>query len=138
MNIIMTPELIAICAAVCWGVESVLVRKGLLTLTITSGLMINWFVSTIILWLFAFLFLPSLSLNSEAIMFFVLVGVIGGFFGVFLFYEGIHRLGAALTSTLLGIYPLFAFLFALIFRGENYLINFSRYVIHHPRSGNNL
>jgi len=51
-------------------------------------------------------------------MFFVLVGVIGGFLGLFLFYEGIHRLGAALTSTLLGIYPLFASFFAIIFIGE--------------------
>jgi uncharacterized membrane protein len=51
-------------------------------------------------------------------MFFVLGGAIGGFLGLFLIYEGIYRLGAALTSSLIGIYPLFASLFAIIFIGE--------------------
>ena len=69
MNIIMIPELLAISAAMFWGAQSVFIRKGLLTLTVTSGLMIHLFVATIILWLFTFIFPSSLDLNSRAIMF---------------------------------------------------------------------
>jgi len=114
----MIPELLAICAAILWGGQIILSRKGLLTLTVTSGLMINLFVTTITLWSLTFIFQSSLDLNSGAIMFFVLGGAIGSFLGVILIFEGIRRLGAALTSTLEGIYPLFASFFAIIFIGE--------------------
>ncbi len=114
----MTPELFAIFAAISWGMQSVFIKKGLLTTTVTSGLTVNLFFSTITLWLFTFPFLQSISLNYEAIVFFVLGGVFGGFLGVFFLYEGINRLGAALTSTINGIYPLFASFFAIILIGE--------------------
>jgi len=45
----MIPELLAICAAMLLGVQTIFNRKGLLTLTVASGLMINLFVSTIAL-----------------------------------------------------------------------------------------
>jgi len=51
-------------------------------------------------------------------MFFVLGGAMAAFLGMLFLFEGIRRLGAALTSTLSGICPLFASFFATIFIGE--------------------
>lgn len=111
------PELFAILAAITWGMQTVFIKKGLLTLTPTSGLVINLFVSSITLWLFTSFFPPT-SLNYEAIMFFALGGAFGTFLGVVFLYEGIHRVGAALTCTLSSISPLFASFFAIILLGE--------------------
>ena len=51
-------------------------------------------------------------------MFFALAGAIGPFLARILLFESVHRLGAALTGTLGGIYPLFASFIAIIFLGE--------------------
>lgn len=133
----MIPELLAVCAAILWGMQIILSRKGLLSLTVTSGLMINLFVSTITLWSITFISLPSLNLNSGAIIFFALGGAIGPFLGRLFLFEGIRRLGAVLTGSLVGIFPLFASFTAIIFLGEKITLNFSRYIDNHHWSGNN-
>ncbi len=112
------PELFAICAAVCWSLIVILIRKGLLTLTTPAGLIVNLCVATITLWLFAIIFTPSLILNSEAIMFLVLGGIFGEFLGVYVLYASIRRVGAAITGSLVGIHPLFSSLLAITFIGE--------------------
>ncbi len=114
----MIPELLAIGSAILLAIQITVSRKGLLTLTVTSGLMINLSVATVTLWLFAIIFFPTQNIDSTAILFFVLGGAIGPFLGRLFLFDGLRRLGAALASTINGIYPLFASLIAIIFLGE--------------------
>ena len=114
----MIPELLAIFAAILWGVQITLSRKGLLTLPVTSGLLINLVVGTIVLWSLTFIFLPSLSLDSRAFMLFALAGAIAPFLGRLFLFDSIRRLGSSLAGPLYGSFPLFASITAVIFLGE--------------------
>ncbi len=114
----MIPELLAISSAILLAMERIFTKKGLLTSSVTSGLMINLSVASVTLWLIAIIFFPTQNINPTAILFFVLAGIIGPFLGRLLLFDGLHRLGAALASTLNGVYPLFASLIAIILLGE--------------------
>ena len=114
----MIPELLAFSSAIFWAIQITFSRKGLLTLTVTSGLMVNLIVVTVTLWLFTIIFFPTQNISPTAILVFALSGAIAPFLGRLFLFEGIFRLGSSLAASFRGIYPLFATFTAIIFLGE--------------------
>jgi uncharacterized membrane protein len=108
----------AITSAFLYGVSHVITRIGLRHANILSAVLISLLacvISSLILCIF------STSLNqflNRAVLFFLAAGIIGPFFGRFIFYQGIDRVGASIASPLSETKPLFSAIAAVLVLGE--------------------
>lgn len=114
----MTAEFFALLAALGWAVEAILVRKGARYASVTLAILMSFILTALVLWTVNWWSFPLSLLQSPAIFYFILSGLIQPAFVRFLHYTGIVRLGASRAGPVRGIAPLFAIVIAFFFLGE--------------------
>jgi len=107
-------EIVAICSAMGWAIDSVLVRFGLRRSNIFAAMLMSYAVSITCVWSYLIATTSLEFLKSPAMIYYVISGCMQPLFARALFYEGITRIGVARAGPLRGIEPLFAAGIALI------------------------
>ena len=113
----MTPllaEIIAICSAMGWAGDSVLVRFGLHQSNIFAAMLVSYSVSITCMWSYLIATTSLEFLKSPAMVYYVISGCMQPLFARALFYEGITRIGVARAGPLRGSEPLFATAIAIM------------------------
>jgi drug/metabolite transporter, DME family len=111
-------EIIAICSAMGWAFDSVLVRLGLRHSNIFAAMLISYSVSITCAWSYLIATTSLEFLTSPAIIYYIISGCLQPLFARALFYEGITRIGVARAGPLRGAEPLFATIIAVTLLGE--------------------
>lgn len=109
-------ELYAILAAFSFGLNAVLVRKGMkestpVTATLTVAAVQVTILSTVLLF-------DRPAVNWTAIMYFALAGFFAAILGRTMNYLSIDKLGVPISTSLTGTNPIFALVIAALFLGE--------------------
>ncbi len=110
----MQPEVLALLAAVGWGANGVLVRKGAHYSSVSSALLLSFLATVCFLWGMSWWVFPTGFLRSPAIFYFAVGGLIQPALVRSLHYTGIVRLGASRAEPLRSVAPLFASIIALL------------------------
>ena len=114
----MGAEYLALTAAVAWGSEAILVRRGSRYASVALAALMGFVLSTVVLWGGIWLFLPLSLLYTRGTYYFVISGLIQPAIVRFLHYTGIVRLGASRAGPVRSVTPLFAIAIAFTFLGE--------------------
>jgi uncharacterized membrane protein len=101
-------EIIAICSAIGWAGDSILVRFGLRRSNIFAAMLVSYTVSVVCVWSYLFATSSLDFLRSPAMIYYLISGCLQPLFARALYYEGITRIGVARASPLRGIEPFFA------------------------------
>ena len=110
-------EFYALLAAVSFGLNAVLVRKGMKESTPVTATLTVAAVQVTILSVILFFDLPAL--NWTAIFYFVLAGFFAAILGRTMNYLSIDKLGVPVSTSLTGTNPIFALILAVLFLGES-------------------
>jgi DME family drug/metabolite transporter len=110
-------EFYALLAAVSFGLNAVLVRKGMKESTPVTATLTVAAVQVTILSVILFFDLPVL--NWTAIFYFVLAGFFAAILGRTMNYLSIDKLGVPVSTSLTGTNPIFALILAVLFLGES-------------------
>ena len=111
----------ALLAALLWGSAPVLEKLGLVKISPLAGLAIRTITITIILVviaLFTDMAKEIVRVDSRSLFFLVVSGIIAGLLGMLAYFKALKCWEASRVVPIVGAYPLFAFLFALLFLGE--------------------
>ena len=111
-------EIIAICSAMGWAIDSILVRFGLRNSNIFAAMLVSYGVSITCAWSYLIATTSLEFLKSPAMIYYLISGCMQPLFARALFYEGITRIGVARAGPLRGIEPLFAAAMAVLFLNE--------------------
>ncbi len=114
----MGPESLALTAAVAWGSEAILVRRGSRYASVALAALMGFVLSTVALWGAIWLFFPMSLLYTRGTWYFIISGLIQPAIVRFLHYTGIVRLGASRAGPVRSVTPLFAIALAFTFLGE--------------------
>ncbi|MGE5220578.1 MAG: DMT family transporter [Chloroflexota bacterium] len=117
----MTPffaEIVAICSAMGWATDSILVRFGLRKSNIFAATLVSYTVSVTCMWGYLIATTSLEFLKSPAMIYYVISGCIQPLVARALFYQGITRIGVARAGPLRGIEPLFATAIAVVLLHE--------------------
>ena len=114
----MSAEIIAICSAIGWAGDSILVRFGLRKSNIFAAMLVSYAVSIVCVWTYLFATTSLEFLKSPAIVYYLISGCIQPLVARALFYEGITRIGVARAGPLRGVEPFFAAVAAIMVFGE--------------------
>ena len=110
-------ELYALIAAFSFGLNAVMIKRGMKESTPVTATLVIAFVQVAILSVLAFLYRPEF--NWTAVLYFIVAGVGTAIFGRTLNYISIDKIGVPITSSLTGTNPLFTIIIANIFLGEH-------------------
>ena len=116
----MLGELLALAAAFFWGAVPILIRRGL-TYSTPSVAVVWGLIVSLPLLVCAFVLHPrsvSQAVAPQAVVWFVLVGILGPCIGRVFNFIGVARLGAARATPLVNSAPLFTTLLAVVFLHE--------------------
>jgi transporter family protein len=111
----------ALLAALLWGSAPVLEKLGLVKISPLAGLAIRTITITVILVviaLFTDMAKEIVRVDSRSLFFLVVSGIIAGLLGMLAYFKALKCWEASRVVPIVGAYPLFAFLFALLFLGE--------------------
>ena len=111
-------EIVAICSAMGWAIDSVLVRFGLRHSNIFAAMLMSYAVSITCVWSYLIATTSLEFLTSPAMIYYLISGCMQPLFARALFYEGITRIGVARAGPLRGSEPLFAAAIALLVFNE--------------------
>jgi drug/metabolite transporter (DMT)-like permease len=111
-------EIIAICSAMGWAGDSILVRFGLRKSNIFAAMLVSYAVSIGCVWTYLFSTTSLEFLKSPAMIYYLISGCLQPLFARALYYEGITRIGVARAGPLRGAEPFFAALAAITVFGE--------------------
>jgi uncharacterized membrane protein len=114
----LSAEIIAICSAMGWAGDSILVRFGLRKSNIFAAMLVSYAVSIACVWAYLFATTSLEFLKSPAMVYYLISGCLQPLFARALYYEGITRIGVARAGPLRGVEPFFAALAAVIVFGE--------------------
>ncbi len=114
----MGPESLALTAAVAWGSEAILVRRGSRYASVALAALMGFVLSTAALWGAIWVFFPLGLLYTKGTWYFIISGLIQPAIVRFLHYTGIVRLGASRAGPVRSVTPLFAIALAFTFLGE--------------------
>ena len=109
-------EFYALLTAICFGLNAVLVRKGMKESTPVTATLTVTAVQVTILSILLLFDLPEL--NWTAIIYFVLAGFFAAILGRTMNYLSIDKLGVPISTSLTGTNPIFALILAVLFLGE--------------------
>lgn len=112
------PSLLALAAAVQFAVGSLLVKAGLAHTERGRGATISIAASTVAHWLAAPWLMHAADWASPAILVFAAIGLVRPVISTNLAYEGTHRLGPTISSTVASVSPLFAVTGGVLLLGE--------------------
>lgn len=114
----MTAVILGLVASVAFGATTVLVHRGLRGLDALSGLMVDLWVNTVLLWLSLLLFYDFTALWASHNLIFVVAGLlVPGLFRL-LTFQGIERLGPSVSAAVVNTTPFFAILVAVLLLDE--------------------
>jgi uncharacterized membrane protein len=111
-------EIIAICSAMGWAGDSVLVRFGLRRSNIFAAMLVSYAVSVACVWSYLVATTSLDFLKSPAIIYYVISGCMQPLLARALYYEGITRIGVARAGPLRGVEPFFGALAAVLLLNE--------------------
>lgn len=114
----MGTEFFALLAALGWGIEAIVVRKGAQYASVSLAVLMSFILTAVLLWAINWWSFPLSLLYSPATFYFILSGLIQPAIVRFLHYTGIVRLGASRAGPVRGIARLFAIVIAFFFLGE--------------------
>jgi uncharacterized membrane protein len=114
----LSAEIIAICSAMGWAGDSILVRFGLRKSNIFAAMLVSYAVSVSCVWTYLFATSSLEFLKSPAMIYYVISGCLQPLFARALYYEGITRIGVARAGPLRGVEPFFAAAAAIIVFNE--------------------
>lgn len=118
MSLALQPEFLALSAAVAWGSEAILVRRGSRYASVALAALMGFVLSTVVLWAAIWCFFPLSLLYTDGTYYFIISGLIQPAIVRFLHYTGIVRLGASRAGPVRSVTPLFAIALAFSFLGE--------------------
>jgi uncharacterized membrane protein len=110
-------ELLSLLAAVCYGTNSVLARKGMKDSNPMTAVIVGTLVQLILLTVLVIVDPPE-TFNWTAIALFVASGIFASTLGRLFNFTSIERLGVPLSASIIGANPLFSTFFAAVFLGE--------------------
>ena len=112
---------LALAAAISWGLGSVLVKQGQRYMATAAGTLISLIAGCAFIGLLAIAFEREAvsSLSGTAIVLFALIGILNFPIGRFFNYMSIDHLGVGRSTPILAASPLFAMVFAVAFTGES-------------------
>lgn len=113
----MIVELLSLFTALCYGVSSVLARKGMKDSNPMTGVVLGSLVQVILLAALVIADPPD-AFNWTAIGLFIASGILASTLGRLLNFVSINRFGVALSASIIGSSPLFSTLLAAVFLGE--------------------
>mgnify|MGYP001274687336 CR=1 FL=1 len=114
-------ESLAISAAFLWGLAAIALRRGLVNSNTWTALAFSLPMAPPLSLVLVMLAGESLNLSTQAILFFVVSGLVAlGARGIS--FLSIDRVGASVSTTLLGTKPFFASLIAITLLGEEMTI----------------
>lgn len=111
------PHLLALTSAVCSAAAAIFIRQGLRGGDARAGFGINLLVGAAGLWT-AVLLMPSAPARLDGVVLFALSGLIGTFGGRLFRFLSIDKVGAAVSSALIGLSPFVAAGLAIALLGE--------------------
>ena len=111
-------EIVAICSAMGWAIDSVLVRQGLRQSNIFAAMLMSYAISITCVWSYLIATTSLEFLKSPAMIYYIISGCMQPLFARALFYEGIIRIGVARAGPLRGVEPLFAAAIAMLVFNE--------------------
>jgi len=114
----MGAEIIALVSAGLWACDTILVRQGARYAGVSVAALMSFFLSMVVLWAIIGWFFDFSFLQSDAILYFGVSGLIQPAIVRFLYYTGVVHLGASRAGPVRGIAPLFAMTIAFVFLGE--------------------
>ncbi|MDH3444432.1 MAG: DMT family transporter [Deltaproteobacteria bacterium] len=114
----MFAEIVAICSAIGWAGDSVLVRFGLRRSNIFAAMFVSYAVAVACVWSYLIATTSLEFLKSPVMIYYVISGCLQPLFARALYYEGITRIGVARAGPLRGVEPLFAAMIAVTFLNE--------------------
>jgi drug/metabolite transporter (DMT)-like permease len=114
-------EFYALLAAFSFGLNAVLMRKGMRESTPVTATITVAAVQVLVLSLVMAFDFPTL--NWTAIAYFILAGFLAAIMGRTMNYVSIDKLGVPISSSLTGINPIFAMVLGVLFLGEKLTIS---------------
>ena len=118
---IMRYELYALLAAFSFGLNAVLVRKGMRESTPVTATLSVAAVQVVVLSIVLAFDFPAL--DWTAIGYFILAGFLAAIMGRTMNYVSIDKLGVPISSSLTGTNPIFAMILGILFLGERITIS---------------
>ena len=113
----MNPILLALVAAVFFGMNMALIKMAIHRKPFILNAVITFSAAAIIMWLFV-IFGNAKMPSMNSLPYFILAGVLAPGFSAVLNFESLRRAGVSITSSLLATSPFFSTLFAIIFLKE--------------------
>ena len=111
----------ALLTALLWGTAPVFEKLGLVKISPLAGLTIRTVTVTIILMVIVFftdMAKEIVRVEARTLFFLVVSAIIAGLLGLWSYFKALKCWEASRVVPIVGAYPLFAFLFALLFLGE--------------------
>ena len=110
-------EYYALMTAFCFGLNAVLVKRGMKESTPVTATLVIASVQVATLSVLTLLDRPEF--NWTAVIYFIVAGIGTAIFGRTLNYVSIDRIGVPISSSITGTNPLFTMVIATIFLGEH-------------------
>ncbi|MEM2921833.1 MAG: EamA family transporter [Candidatus Bathyarchaeia archaeon] len=117
----MLAESLSLFTALCYGLSSVLIRKGVRNSNAFTGTFIAALVQVLVMSGLLALFPPK-GIIWTGIAFFVASGILASALGRLCNYSSIELLGVPMTASIIGSSPLFSIVFAMLLLGEEVTI----------------
>ncbi len=114
---IMLAESLSLVTALCYGLSSVLIRKGVRSSNAFTGTLVAAAVQVAVM-ASLLLFFPAPDIVWVGIAFFVVSGLLASALGRLCNYKSIERLGVPTTASIVGSSPMFSIVFAVLLLGE--------------------
>jgi len=96
----MLAELLAILTSLLWALQNICAKKGLKESNVISLTLFTVAIGSVFFWVLTILFVPLDSFKSEAIIYHIIGGALGGFIALQLWYKSMKRYGVARASTI--------------------------------------
>ena len=114
----LVPVLLALAAACCFGVSSVIAKRGLAHIDAHTGSLISIGTVVVLYLLIAPFWMRATDWFSVGFWVFVLNGLIHPMLSMYMALEATDRIGPTVAATFSSTAPLFAALTAVVFLGE--------------------
>jgi drug/metabolite transporter (DMT)-like permease len=111
-------ETLALLSAVLFGINSILVKRGLVDSNVSTAMLLDAVVGAVLMSILSLFFWPANAFAVPYVFLFIAAGVCGTFAGRLLQFLGVERLGAAPSFAVANTFPVFSTLIAVVFLGE--------------------